>query len=102
SLAPPWLADYAALCAKALACPPCATAVFVAAFEFVYVMDKHFRGRASLQRAFATRVLTLVDVQRHFFLHGCFRTVGDKIRFSNQSFLVQAATRAMFFTVADA
>nr|WGL40846.1 DNA packaging protein UL32 [Psittacid alphaherpesvirus 6] len=73
-----WVADYAFLCAKCLAAPPCATVTFIAAFEFIYIMDKHFlreRG-ATLVSAFGRKILTHEDVQRHFFLHGCFRTDG--------------------------
>ncbi|AVT50747.1 DNA packaging protein UL32 [Cervid alphaherpesvirus 2] len=114
-LAPPWVADYAMLCAKSLAAPPCAVAVVVAAFEFVYLMDRHFLAarRATLVGAFATRALTLVDVHKHFFLHVCFRTDGGvpgaggaggaaaKVRYSNYSFLIQSATRALMTSVAD-
>lgn len=68
-LSPQWIADYAMLCTKTLAAPPCAVATVVAAFEFVYLMDKHYlrRGKTTLVGAFARRVLTLVDIQRHFF-----------------------------------
>ncbi|AII80802.1 DNA packaging protein [Equid alphaherpesvirus 1] len=125
-LSPQWIADYAMLCTKTLAAPPCAVATVVAAFEFVYLMDKHYlrRGKTTLVGAFARRVLTLVDIQRHFFLHVCFRTDGgvprcaasgtapaatamaglgmaDKVQYSNYSFLVQSSTRAMLLTVAD-
>uniref|UniRef100_A0AAU0K6H1 Packaging protein UL32 n=1 Tax=Anatid alphaherpesvirus 2 TaxID=3080522 RepID=A0AAU0K6H1_9ALPH len=73
-----WMADYAFLCAKCLASPPCATVTFIAAFEFAYVMDKHYLERhgATLVGSYARRVLTYEDIQRHFFLHGCFRTDG--------------------------
>ncbi|UJO49822.1 UL32 [anatid alphaherpesvirus 1] len=73
-----WIADYAMLCNKCLAAPPCATTTFIAAFELVYIMDKHFLAthRTTLTGSFARRVLTLNDVQRHFFLHGCCRTDG--------------------------
>ncbi|ARD71357.1 DNA packaging protein UL32 [Columbid alphaherpesvirus 1] len=73
-----WMADYAFLCAKCLGAPPCATVTFIAGFEFVYIMDKHFLGEhgATLVGSFGRRVLTHEDVQRHFFLHGCFRTDG--------------------------
>ncbi|AVT50677.1 DNA packaging protein UL32 [Cervid alphaherpesvirus 1] len=119
-LAPPWVADYAMLCAKSLAAPPCAVAIVVAAFEFVYLMDRHFLAahRATLVGAFAARALTLVDVHKHFFLHVCFRTDGGvpgggggaaegprraagKVRYSNYSFLIQSATRALLASVAD-
>lgn len=124
-LAPPWVADYAMLCAKSLAAPPCAVAIVVAAFEFVYLMDRHFLAahRATLVGAFATRALTLVDVHKHFFLHVCFRTDGgvpgggggsgapgaaggprraaEKVRYSNYSFLIQSATRALLASTAD-
>ncbi|QBM10868.1 Packaging protein UL32 [Caprine alphaherpesvirus 1] len=120
-LAPVWVADYALLCAKCLAAPPCAVAIVVAAFEFVYLMDRHFLAehRATLVGAFATRALTLVDVHKHFFLHVCFRTDGgvpgggardapagpqraaEKVRYSNYSFLIQSATRALLASVAE-
>ncbi|AIQ80678.1 DNA packaging protein UL32 [Bovine herpesvirus type 1.2 strain B589] len=120
-LAPPWVADYAMLCAKSLAAPPCAVAIVVAAFEFVYLMDRHFLAahRATLVGAFATRALTLVDVHKHFFLHVCFRTDGgvpgaaagnaaggarraaEKVRYSNYSFLIQSATRALLASAAE-
>lgn len=67
------------LCTKTLAAPPCAVATVVAAFEFVYLMDKHYlrRGKTTLVGAFARRVLTLVDIQRHFFYTSAFaRTAG--------------------------
>ncbi|AIL02945.1 DNA packaging protein UL32 [Equid alphaherpesvirus 3] len=123
-LRPAWIADYAMLCAKCLAAPPCAVATVAAAFEFVYLMDRHYlaRGKTTLVGAFARRVLTLVDIQRHFFLHVCFRTdggvprgppagaaapaacpgVADKVQYSNYSFLVQSSTRALLSTVSDA
>lgn len=78
-LSPQWIADYAMLCTKTLAAPPCAVATVVAAFEFVYLMDKHYlrRGKTTLVGAFARRVLTLVDIQRHFFYTSAFaRTAG--------------------------
>lgn len=73
-----WMADYAFLCSKCLGSPPCATATFIAAFEFVYIMDKHFLSDhgCTLVRSFGKKLLTLEDIQRHFFLHGCFRTDG--------------------------
>ncbi|QYL35220.1 DNA packaging protein UL32 [Equid alphaherpesvirus 4] len=125
-LSPQWIADYAMLCTKTLAASPCAVATVVTAFEFVYLMDKHYlrRGKTTLVGAFARRVLTLVDIQRHFFLHVCFRTDGgvprgvgsgtapkstaltgpgmmDKVQYSNYSFLVQSSTRALLLTVSD-
>ncbi|QPI70138.1 DNA packaging protein UL32 [Equid herpesvirus 6] len=123
-LRPAWIADYAMLCSKCLAAPPCAVATVAAAFEFVYLMDRHYlaRGKTTLVGAFARRVLSLVDVQRHFFLHVCFRTdggvprgpravaggpaappgVAGKVQYSNYSFLVQSSTRALLSTVSDA
>ncbi|AAG45771.1 UL32 DNA packaging protein [Meleagrid alphaherpesvirus 1] len=73
-----WMADYAFLCSKCLGAPPCSTATFIAAFEFVYIMDKHFLVEYgfTLVGSFAKKLLTLEDIQRHFFLHGCFRTDG--------------------------
>ncbi|AQS79183.1 DNA packaging protein UL32 [Ateline alphaherpesvirus 1] len=115
-LSPQWAADYAFLCAKCLGAPHCATATFVAAFEFVHVMDRHYLGRrgATLVGAFNRFALTINDIHRHFFLHCCFRTDGGvpgrgarpgaggtpKVLYSNYSFLAQAATRALFGTLA--
>ncbi|AHM96227.1 DNA packaging protein UL32 [Papiine alphaherpesvirus 2] len=122
-LSPRWAADYAFLCAKCLAAPQCAAGIFVAAFEFVYVMDAHFlRARgATLVGAFARFALTVNDIHRHFFLHCCFRTDGGlpgppppkppapraasspgtaKVQYSNFSFLAQSATRALLGTLA--
>ncbi|ARS01819.1 DNA packaging protein UL32 [Macacine alphaherpesvirus 3] len=122
-LSPQWAADYAFLCAKCMAAPQCATAIFVAAFEFVYVMDAHFlrSGGRTLAGAFARFELTINDIHRHFFLHCCFRTDGGlpgppppkqpapraaaspgtaKVQYSNFSFLAQSATRALLGTLA--
>ncbi|AEI00238.1 UL32 protein [Gallid alphaherpesvirus 3] len=73
-----WMADYAFLCSKCLGSPPCATTMFIAAFEFVYIMDKHFLvdHGCTLVGSFGRKHLTFEDIQRHFFLHGCFRTDG--------------------------
>ncbi|ACT88326.1 DNA packaging protein UL32 [Felid alphaherpesvirus 1] len=122
-LDPKWISDYAMLCSKCLSIPLCATSTFVAAFEFVYLMDKHYlrHENVTLVGAFARRTVTPIDIQRHFFLHGCFRTDGgmsqintpnslslqnlkagrlehDKVQFSNYSFLIQSSTRAMLCT----
>ncbi|AFR32473.1 DNA packaging protein UL32 [Leporid alphaherpesvirus 4] len=116
-LPPQWAIDYAFLCAKCLCAPHCATSIFIAAFEFVYVMDRHFlpKHRATLVGAFARFALTVNDVHKHFFLHCCFRTDGGmpaltrdrqapaagaaKVRYSNYSFLAQSATRALLETL---
>ncbi|BBM13204.1 DNA packaging protein [pteropodid alphaherpesvirus 2] len=120
-LSPQWVADYAFLCAKCLGAPPCAASIFVAAFEFVYVMDRHFlpTKRATLVGAFARFALTINDIHRHFFLHCCFRTDGGvpgrqsqkttpappttssaaKVQYSNYSFLAQSSTRALMGTL---
>ncbi|SCO83538.1 DNA packaging protein UL32 [Spheniscid alphaherpesvirus 1] len=122
----PWMADYAMLCSKCLSSPPCAVTTFIAAFELVYIMDKHFlrRHRATLVGSFARRTLTLNDVQRHFFIHGCFRTDGGipttrvtrssaqvtdvrrcgggaKVRYSNYSYMAQTVTRIMLCTLSQ-
>ncbi|ASW27074.1 DNA packaging protein UL32 [Beluga whale alphaherpesvirus 1] len=122
-LSPRWIADYAMLCAKTLAAPPCAVTIVAASFELVYLMDRHFleAHNATLTGAFATRALTLADTHRHFFLHCCFRTDegrgpagagradpgpggpergAAKVQYSNYSFLIQSATRALLQTVA--
>ncbi|ARS01670.1 DNA packaging protein UL32 [Macacine alphaherpesvirus 1] len=121
-LSPQWAADYAFLCAKCMAAPQCAAAIFVAAFEFVYVMDAHFlRSGGTLVGSFARFELTINDIHRHFFLHCCFRTDGGlpapppqkqaapraaaspgtaKVQYSNFSFLAQSATRALLGTLA--
>ncbi|ADO13795.1 DNA packaging protein UL32 [Saimiriine alphaherpesvirus 1] len=77
-LTPQWAADYAFLCAKCMGAPHCATSTFIAAFEFVYVMDYHYLGSqgATLVGSFNRFALTVNDVHRHFFLHCCFRTDG--------------------------
>ncbi|ARS02927.1 DNA packaging protein UL32 [Macacine alphaherpesvirus 1] len=122
-LSPQWAADYAFLCAKCMAAPQCAAGIFVAAFEFVYVMDAHFlrSGGGTLVGSFARFELTINDIHRHFFLHCCFRTDGGlpgppppkppapraaaspgtaKVQYSNFSFLAQSATRALLGTLA--
>ncbi|KAB2530538.1 hypothetical protein AMR77_25630 [Escherichia coli] len=116
-LSPLWAVDYAFLCTKCLGAPHCATSIFVAAFEFVYIMDRHFltKRRATLVGAFARFALTVNDVHKHFFLHCCFRTDGGagvrdtsrppvtagaaKVQYSNYSFLAQSATRALMETL---
>nr|AKC59487.1 DNA packaging protein UL32 [Human alphaherpesvirus 2] len=121
-LSPQWVADYAFLCAKCLGAPHCAASIFVAAFEFVYVMDHHFlrTKKATLVGSFARFALTINDIHRHFFLHCCFRTDGGvpgrhaqkqprptpspgaaKVQYSNYSFLAQSATRALIGTLAS-
>lgn len=121
-LSPQWVADYAFLCAKCLGAPHCAASIFVAAFEFVYVMDRHFlrTKKATLVGSFARFALTINDIHRHFFLHCCFRTDGGvpgrhaqkqpkpspspgaaKVQYSNYSFLAQSATRALIGTLAS-
>ncbi|QEG54057.1 Packaging protein UL32 [Cacatuid alphaherpesvirus 2] len=94
-----WLADYALLCHKSQAIPLCATSTFVTAFEFVYVMDKHYfpPHGASLVGEFGRRNLFFSDIQKHFFLNGCFTQVDggleSKIDLNNYSFLVQSVAR---------
>nr|QCA46229.1 ORF26 [Human alphaherpesvirus 3] len=114
-LTPEWVADYAMLCMKSLASPPCAVVTFSAAFEFVYLMDRYYlcRYNVTLVGSFARRTLSLLDIQRHFFLHVCFRTDGglpgirpppgkemaNKVRYSNYSFFVQAVVRAALLSI---
>nr|BCB65311.1 DNA packaging protein UL32-like protein [Walrus alphaherpesvirus 1] len=118
-LNPKWISDYAMLCSKSLASPLCSISVFIVAFEFVYLMDKYYLKdkNVTLVGSFARRVLNIIDIQRHFFLHGCFRTDGGlpstssnnsnklsaagKVQYSNYSFLVQSATKALFLTLTD-
>ncbi|AAG27199.1 unknown [Cercopithecine alphaherpesvirus 9] len=112
-LTPEWVADYAMLCIKTISSPPCALSLFIAAFEFVYIMDRYYlrEHNVTLVGSFARRTLSLLDIQRHFFLHVCFRTDGglptiqpvvlnnvlSKVRYSNYSFFVQSVTKAMLF-----
>ncbi|QBN85153.1 DNA packaging protein UL32-like protein [Phocid alphaherpesvirus 1] len=118
-LNPKWISDYAMLCSKSLASPLCAIGVFVVAFEFVYIMDKYYlkNNNVTLVGSFARRVLNIIDIQKHFFLHVCFRTDGGlpstpfnnlnnlnaacKVQYSNYSFLVQSAIKALFLTTTD-
>lgn len=94
-----WMADYALLCHKSQAVPMCATTTFVTAFELVFVMDKHYLPLhgASLVGEFGRRNLFLADVQKHFFLNGCFTPVEgglvSKIDLNNYAFLVQSVAR---------
>lgn len=94
-----WMADYALLCHKTQAAPLCATMTFVTAFEFVFIMDKHYLPShgASMVGEFGRRNLFLADVQKHFLLNGCFTPVEgglvSKIDLNNYSFLVQSVAR---------
>ncbi|AAQ73711.1 major envelope protein [Psittacid alphaherpesvirus 1] len=94
-----WMADYALLCHKTQAAPLCATTTFVTAFEFAFIMDKHYLPAhgASMVGEFGRRNLFLADVQKHFFLNGCFTPVEgglvSKIDLNNYSFLVQSVAR---------
>ncbi|ALL26058.1 DNA packaging protein UL32 [Canid alphaherpesvirus 1] len=118
-LIPKWICDYVMLCSKSLASPLCSISVFIVSFEFVYLMDKYYLKdhNVTMVGSFARRVLNIIDIQRHFFLNGCFRTDGglpsnsstylqkmtpiNKVQFSNYSFLIQSITKALLLTLTD-
>ncbi|ATD84227.1 DNA packaging protein UL32 [Gallid alphaherpesvirus 1] len=96
---PEWMVDYSLLCFKSQSIPLCATSTFITAFEFIFIMDKHYlhSHSTSLVGAISRREFSLGDIQKHFFLNGCFKAVegglDSKIDLNNYSFLVQSVAR---------
>ncbi|AAU93330.1 DNA cleavage/packaging protein [Hawaiian green turtle herpesvirus] len=88
--------DYSTLCKKAQAAPLCASALFVVSLELALLIEKHFAPGITARGLFVNRTVTPGDVQKHFFLHCCFRTCPDsaeKIAYSDFSYLLQTAVK---------
>ncbi|AIU39263.1 DNA packaging protein UL32 [Testudinid alphaherpesvirus 3] len=97
-----WFLDYIALCRKCLAAPLCATSTFITAFEFAYIMEKHYSEQDGITviGVYSNRMISVNDIQKHFYIHCCFKTndgVVGKILYSNYSFLMQSIIKSVMF-----